>query len=225
MARHVLRAALAAIFVVAAVCGAGAQCAFEHPKKAREFEASLVQAFNGCGDYCGGECSPDTETEGGVPACGPPETFNELVGYPPNGWRWDAAKGQGRVQLKALSAGPVDPLNPPGDTTDLAVLLKMKGVVDDGYPFTQATGDGSLEMIVRMTLDDRDGGDMTTFDFVLNFPFTMMDGKVTLKTTFDAALNLINQAGLPRCSNVEVVWISVIDPNGTAFAREGLFLQ
>jgi len=216
-------APLAAIFVLAAVRGAGAQCAFEHPKKAGKFQASLVSAFTGCGgSYCGDTCPTNAVTEGGIPACKPPETYYQQAGNYQTGWRWDETKGQGQVHLKPLQTGPVDPLNPPGDTGDIAVLLKMKGIVDALGP---ASGNGTLAMVARGTFDDRNDGDMTLIDFPAVFGFTMTGGKVKLKTTVDAALNTLHQPGLPLCSSVEVLNIGVTDANGDTFANAGLFLQ
>ena len=76
-----------------------------------------------------------------------------------------------------------------------------------------------------MTFDDRHAGDMTLVDFPTTVPFTMTGGRVTVKTTLDAVLNTLHQPGLPRCSNVEIIYAGVADPNGDTFATTGLFLQ
>jgi len=93
--RHVLNAVIAALVLayVAVPSTASAQCAFEHPKKAKKFQTSLVQAFHGCSLGFNSCCAPaNTTTEGGVPACKPPE----------------AAKGCGcAVGVPVLAGAPV----------------------------------------------------------------------------------------------------------------------
>ena len=79
------------------------------------------------------------------------------------------------------------------------------------------------ETIVKH-LDDRMNGDMTIVDFPASFPFTMTDGKVSMKTSADAILNGIGQPGLPHCSSLELVYLAINDPAGTQFADVGLFL-
>jgi hypothetical protein len=241
---------LAAVLVVGfAASSANAQCAFEHPKKAGKFQGNFVQAFVSCANVGGN--SPNTNTEGGVPTCKPPETYNEQAGSPPTGWEWDEEKGQGQVQFKASKTPPVNILNPPGDTMDLAVKVKLKGVVYDGGlacssgpnkdatctvdsecpnsvcgPFNIPAGPstGFLATVARATLDDRAGGDMTVTDFPANFPIAMADGKVNTKTSADVLLNGISQPGLPHCTNIETVSITITDENGTTFANVGVFL-
>src|ERR1051326_2933456 len=78
--------AVAAV-VVGASASAHAQCAFQHPKKAKKFQSAFVQAFVSCGNVGGN--SPNTAAGGGAaPACKPPETFNDQAGDPPTGWLW-----------------------------------------------------------------------------------------------------------------------------------------
>jgi len=217
MPRRLLPALASLALVLSAVDEAGAQCAFEHPKKAKKFQSSFTTAFIGCGGYYGD--TPNTTTEGGVPACKPPETFNQQAGYPPNGWTWDELKGQGQVQLKsAVAMAPITPV----DSTDITVKLKLQGVLDNN--FNKGAGNGTLSTVARVTLDDRMNGDMTIVDFPASFPFTMTDGKVSMKTSADAILNGIGQPGLPHCSSLELVYLAINDPAGTQFADVGLFL-
>jgi hypothetical protein len=217
---------------------AQAQCSFEHPKKAVKLQSNLVQAFVSCGNVGGN--SPNTNTEGGVPTCQPPETFNEQQGSPTNGWLWTETKSQGKVAFKAkavctaVSTGttlpacnPASPLNTgPPASADLEVKLDLKAVEDalsaplgDG-----ANGPGSMSTVARATLNDRAGGDMTVIDFPADFPFALVDGKAKLKTSADSLLNAISQPGLPPCSSIEVVSIIIEDENGNGFASMGTFL-
>jgi hypothetical protein len=49
-------------------------------------------------------------------------------------------------------------------------------------------------------------------------------GRANLKTSFDTMLSDINLPGLPACSNVELLFVSVLDPHGDAFASPGIYL-
>lgn len=249
--KKLLLGGFAAILAVGiSASAARAQCAFEHPKKAAKFQSDFVQAFVSCGNTGGN--SPNSTTEGGVPTCKPAATYNEQAGSPPTGWQWNERKAQGQVQFKASKRPPVNVLNPPGDTTDLAVKVKMKGIVYDngsscdgganndafctvasecpagtcvenpGIPAGPTTG--FLATVARATFDDRTGGDMTVVDFPANFPLLVADGKINVKTSADVLLNGISQPGLPHCSNVETVSIMVLDENGNTFANVGVFL-
>jgi hypothetical protein len=209
---------LAAILVVGISASvANAQCAFQHPKSAKQLKSNLIQAFVSCGNPGGN--SPNSTTEGGVPACKPPETYAEQNGSPPGSWTWDELKGKGQVQIKGvkLAKPPVTP----ADSTDLAIQMKIQGVLDsDTVP---AAGNGQLSTVARATFNDRMNGDITVVDFPAGFPFTMVGGKGAIKTTADALLNGISQPGLPHCSSIETVSITITDTNGNTFANLGIW--
>jgi hypothetical protein len=231
MKKHLVIAGAALAFAFIA-SGANAQtstdeCGFEHPKQAKKSQISLVQAFVSCGNPGGN--APNDTTEGGVPSCSPPQTYNQQDGTPPNGWQWDETKGSGTVVFQAAKNKVVSPLNPPDDTADLAVSLKLKGVVDAAGP---ASGPGTLSTLSRATLRDRQGtpgnhGDdvpMTVIDFPAPFGFNLVNGAVNLKTTANTILNGIGQNGLPHCTSIELVDVSVVDENGNRFASIGTLL-
>ncbi len=219
MRRHLLPAMASLALAVCAVDDVQAQCAFEHPKTAKKFQSSFTTAFIPCAGL-GFSNPPNTSTEGGVPACKPPETFNEAFGgFPPTGWTWDETTGQGQVQFKSAVAVP--PITP-ADSMDLTVKLKVKGVLANVGP---ASGPGTLTAIARVTLDDRASGDMTIVDYPAQFPFTLTDGKVSTKTSVDAALNGIPQPGLPHCSSLELLFVAINDSNNNQFASTGIFLK
>jgi len=239
MKRHLLVALAAVLTVGFAASLAQAQCSFEHPKKAVKLQSNLVQAFVSCGNPGGN--SSNTNTEGGVPTCAPPETFNEQAGSPPNGWLWTETKSQGKVSFKAkavctgvstgtsspqlLPCNPASPLNTgPPPSADLEAKLDLKAIEDAGSAGDGANGPGTLSTVARATLDDRAAGDMTVIDFPAGFQFDLVDGKAKLKTSADALLNGIGQPGLPPCSSIEVVSIVVLDENGNGFANMGTFL-
>lgn len=233
MKRHLVVAAAALGFLFIA-SGAHAQatayndttCKFEHPKKAKETRSSLVQAYVSCGNPGGN--APNDTTESGVPSCSPPETFNTQAGTPPNGWHFNFAKGQGDASFKAAKNKLTGPANPTGDTADVAVSLKLSGIIDDAGP---ASGSGTLSTLSRATLRDRQGTSpdqsddvsMTVIDFPAPFPFDLIEGKAKLKTTANVVLNGIGTS-LPHCTSIEVVDLFVSDENGNRFASMGIFL-
>jgi hypothetical protein len=233
---------LAALLAIGFTASAArAQCQFEHPKKARVIESDLVQAFVSCGTVGGNPVN--NTTEGGVPSCSPPETFNEQDGSPCNGWLWDETKSRGNLRFSSTQA-PVavrkdttlpiaqpigGPLSPPG-SKDLFVHMQLHNIIDCTGA---ASGTGTLATVARATLDDRgadgmagtlDDTDMTIVDFPAGFPFTLTEGRTNLKTSADALLNSIGQVSLPSCTSIEVVSVSVLDENGNAFASMGTFL-
>jgi hypothetical protein len=219
MNKHMFVAGAAVLALGFSASYASAQCFSQHPKKAGQLKSSLVQAFVSCNNPGGN--TPNTTTEGGVPACSPPESFHEQAGNPNGGWLWDSAKGKGDVSFKAAKNKAVHPLNPANDTADLAVQLKMSGILNQNGP---AGGSGVLATVARATLEDRMNGPLTVVDFPAGFPITAIAGKISLKTTANALLNGIGQPGLPGCSSIEVVSVNVVDPNGNAFANLGTYL-
>jgi len=231
MKRHLVIAGAALAFAFVA-SGAHAQtstdeCGFEHPKQAKKTQATLVQAFVSCGNVGGNP--PNDTTEGGVNSCSPPETYNQQDGTPPNGWQWDETKASATVVFQAAKNKIVSPLDPPDDTADLAVSLKMKGIVDAAGP---ASGPGTLSTLSRATFRDRQGtpnnhGDdvpMTVIDFPAPFGFGLLNGSINMKTTANTLLNGIGQNGLPKCTSIELVDVAVVDENGNRFADIGTFL-
>jgi hypothetical protein len=220
MNKHIFVAGAAVLALGFSASLASAQCNYEHPKSAKQLKSSLTQAFVSCNNPGGN--TPNATTEGGVPTCAPPQTFHEQNGSPNGGWLWDELKGKGDVTFKAAKNKAVHPLNPPNDTADLAVQLKMSGLLNTLS--APAGGNGTLATVARATLEDRVGGPMTVVDFPAGFPITAVGGKISVKTTANALLNGIGQPGLPGCSNIEVVSVNVVDPNGNAFANLGTFL-
>jgi len=219
------RIALLAAFIVATPATLSAQCAFEHPRKAGKIQASLTQAFVFCSpDGTGsGGVLPNDHTEGGIPACSPPETFGQQAGNYGTAWRFSPLKGTGQVELKTSRAFPPNVLNPPGNSADVDVKLKLHSVFDGLGP---ASGTGHLVLAGRATLDDRVGGDMTIVDFALSAPVSLTSGNAAMKTSIDSMLNdtPLNQPGLPACASLEIFFVAVDDPNGDDFAHAGLYL-
>jgi cysteine-rich repeat protein len=183
--------------------------AFEHPKAAKTYQTSLVQAFVSCGNPGGN--APDRTTEGGVPACGT-ETFNEQGGSPANGWKWDPEKGQGEVKTKATCKG----------ADDISVKVRLKGIVDGGS--MPANTEGAVKVIVRTTVNDPSGGDMTTITLSGQLSLTLANGNGALVSTVGVFLSESGMPDLPNGSSFELEDVQVLDPNGNLFAHPGIFM-
>lgn len=197
-----------------------AQCAFDHPKKAKLIKVTLVQAFIPCGGPGGN--SPNGSTESGFPSCAPPESYVDFYAVG-NGWRWDPASSEGQLQLKSGPNKIVDPLNPPGNTDDVAITLALEGV-HDLIGGGLASGTGLLRLVLRWTMNDRLNGDMTVAEQPFDFYFPLSGGSALLETSVNAFLNGGGQPGLPPCTNLELVSAVVHDENLHQFARAGLWL-
>ena len=205
-------------------------CDVPHPGKSKGGKIGLVQAYFPCDPMYANKT-----TEGGIAACGPPETFHELNGSPSDGVTWDPQDSAGSVQLKPLKKPAcvtigtrlLDPacpggLNPVDDTSDMRVTLKLKGLeMHFGEP---ANGDASLLIALRTTIHDRDNGAMTLTDGAVSFPITITNGKANVKTSLDAGLNYIGQPGLPPCASTEIAGVFVYDQNNDMFASDGAWL-
>jgi hypothetical protein len=218
MRKHMLVAGAAVLALGFNASMVSAQCTFPHPKSAKQLKSSLVQAFVSCGNLGGND--PDDSTEGGFPSCTPPESFNEQAGSPSGGWLWGPS-GKGDVSFKAGKNKVVHPNNPPNDSADLAVQLKLSGLLDENGVVDGSNG--TLFLLARSTLRDRVNGPMTMIDFPFGFPITAINGKINKKTSLNVSLNGIGQPGLPKCTSIEVVDVKVIDPNGNQFAAMGTF--
>jgi len=221
MKKHILVAGAAVLALGFTASMASAQCNYQHPKKAGGLKSSLVQAMVSCNNPGGN--TPNSTTEGGVPTCAPPETFHTQSGSPGGGWLWDPNKGKGDVSFK--SAKNKVP-GQPADSADLAVQLKMGGILQGTtVPSGPANGPGVLATVARATLKDRMNGDMTVVDFPAGFPIQAVNGKISRKTTAnDLLVNTLGQPALPSCSSIEVVSVAVVDPNGDNFATMGSYL-
>ena len=198
-----------------AVGTASAQCpVYQHPAKAKGFSSSLVQAFMPC-------YGSVTLFAGGVPACQPVETFNEMAGSLASGWLWGGKSG-GTVTVSASANKVVnEALNGPF-AADLAVTLKVSGIEDENG-IAEGTN-GTLWTLTRATLNDATVGLATVIDFPAGFPVTVTNGKINLKTSANILLNGLGLPGLASCSTIEVVSIQLLDPNGNPFGVMGTYL-
>lgn len=209
----------------------GATCDVPHPTVSKDVRVSLVQGYVPCDPM-----AADVTTEGGTPACSAPHPYYEdLVGPPGDGWIWGARHNLGTVRLQprakpvCLGTGTDLPpacagaSNPADDTSDVIVTVTIRGVrhLDQAIP---PNGTGSVVITMRGTIDDRVGGPLTMEDVPIVIPFTLQEGKATVKSSFNAALNASGHPGFPACATSEVALITVLDENGTVFGSAGAWL-
>jgi hypothetical protein len=191
--------------------------AYPHPYTAKKVVASLTQAFVSCG-------APNATTETGtVPTCDPAESYHQAAGSPTGGWLW-GPRSRGAITFRASKNKIVNLLNPPGDSVDLLISVKINGIEDENG--ASDGGNGSVATVARATIIDRLADHlMTVIDFPTGFGVTTSHGSIKKRTSATAILNGLSQPALPPCANVEVVSVLVKDPNGNSFANIGTFLN
>lgn len=226
VARRLLLAAVA-LAVVAAPVAAAAQCAFDRPNGSTSysgnFVGTLVRAFVSCNNPGGN--TPNSTGAGGVPSCAPVENYNQQAGSPANGWEFRPGTSYGRVIVKR-STGGVNLPSFPTTTRDAAVTLKLYHIGVAGGP-GYASGFGVLNIVFRATFDDYFSGDMTYIDFPAGFGFQLTgSGSISMTRKLgDYLVQDINQPRFPDCTNLEVVSVTITDPNGNVFATPGVEFQ
>jgi hypothetical protein len=221
---------------------AGAQCAFQHPRKAKKLSMSFVQAFISCdAQTCvggwneGGPCTsdadcpsqppdqsgfcysavPNSSTDIGVASCKAPVTFNEAQGSPANGWLW-GPNSAGSVSFKAAQNKYFP------NTADVQVRIALddienaNGLVD---------GWGWLVPVRRTMFEDRAGGDMTVIDLDLpSFAVHVIGGRARVRTSANEWLNANGFPRVPGCTSLELVRLELRDENYTLFGSPGISL-
>ena len=209
---------LAAVaFVGAGAINASAQCDFNSAGKAKGIKTSLIRSVAACPSAT--FPTFNSSTGGGTPTCAPP--------YEMSTYQFDTSKGKCDFQTKAAVEDPCKFNSVTRACMNLAIKVKCSGILRaDGVTPISAPDDTGwiLQTLSRATLNDEDNGDMT----VLNFPvpiamtepssgkFQTVDGSDTNHILADLGL-----ASLPRCTQVEVVSLTLKDPNNASFAVIG----
>jgi hypothetical protein len=215
---------IALVAALATPTSVGAQCAFDRPFASSSytgaFKSSLVRAFVSCNNP-GGNTPNATTITGTVPTCYPVEDFHEQAGSPAGGWEFHSGTSYGTVTLKrAKGVGPNLSFPPPHLDAAIAVKLYHIGS-SDGPGF--ASGTGSIQVVLRVTTQDYSGADMTVVDFPFGFPISLSSGNgsgYVTKTVGDILFDL-NNPRFTECTSLEVVSVTVRDPNGNVFAVPG----
>jgi hypothetical protein len=201
-----------------AVSPASAQCTYPHGQQsALNGWTRMMQAFVPCGgldcDGTAGAPIANNTTAGGMPSCSPPQTYHQMAGSPAGGWRFDPFTGRARFRLDA-QPGP-----------NVRIRVQVADIRDANSPADAPVGrTASAYMIFRFTFNDA-GTDMTVIDFPLSvpLPITSTSGDGSFDTTMNALLAAIGQPPLAPCTNVELLEITVLDPNSNKFLRPGHF--
>lgn len=185
---------------------AGAQCSFDKPGTAKKMQLEFVAAYPEC------TAPNDTNDNGSMATCSPPAAESL--------YKWGP---KGRIQVKLGQSGnKVEDviLNPPG-TSDVGITVKLLDIQEsDGT--TPATWTGAeLQITARVTCDQTTNGDMTAVDYEAAFPFDVVGGKGTIKTSANVAINADGIPGIPPCCNIDITKLEIEDPSGNPFGRPG----
>jgi hypothetical protein len=208
---------------------ASAQCAF-NVVPAKGVKGSFVRNFAPCP---GTEHGPaNTETEGDTDACSPVTprqidgassefTFNAEGGCT---IQTQAKLVKDCAKLKDSAGEPIG--LQPGSCHVTFVKGKCFGIQDATLVPIGAEDTGwGFATLSRATLDDDTNGDMTVIDFPVTFDFGVpKDGGMKIKANSAQALSSIvgpNNSDLPDCTSIEIVDVTVKDPEGLPFAKLG----
>jgi hypothetical protein len=199
-----------------AAAQADAQCAFDGPAKAKGMKTSLVRSYAGCPSIT--FPAPQSQTETNVPTCAPP--FAHSV------FQFNNKSGKCDFKTSAKLEAPCSNLS--GDNCmNMSVQAKCSGIVaaDGVTPIDGLDNFGAgwaLTTVTRATLNDPGNGDMTVIDFPVQIGFPLASkGKIGFKDNTNEILDRLGLSALPECTQLEVISLSVQDPDGQPFAKIG----
>lgn len=216
---------------------AAAQCGFNAVARARGMTTSLVRAYHVCSATETGGLEINTQTRGGAPACQPVEP--KRLDYRATTYLFDKDKGGCSLRTTARIEKDCSLLkNADGDALGLPAgpchVTYVKGTcrgilqADELTPINSFDDAGwSLATLSRWTINDATNGDMTLIDFPITFYFEDPDdGKIKLESSSAEALAsiLVDTSGpaLPTCTSIEILRLTVKDPQGLPFAVRGV---
>jgi hypothetical protein len=211
---------------------ASAQCAFDIVP-AKGVKGSFVRNMAPCpGTEHPAGPFPNVETEGETDACAPvtPKQVDGLATTYTYG-----PKGGCTIQTQAKLVSDCSELES-SDGTNLGLqsgpchITFVKGKCKDILDATNTpigpldTGWG-FATLSRASLDDDTNHDMTVIDFPVTFSFgDPSNGGMKIKSnSAEALLPLVgpNNSDLPDCTSIEIVDVTIKDPNGLPFAKLG----
>jgi len=212
-----LAATLSTGLVLAAATGVRAQCNFDGSPKAKGGKFSMVRAFAGCP-------SPNAQLGDGTPACAPPETLSY-------NYLFDQKIGSCQFKAKAKREDPCSFNSVTSACVNVSVSVKCKGILhDNGVTKINGVADAGwvVHTLARTTLHDENGGcpgscsEFTTLDFPVDIGMSIpVNGSISVTTDTNHILNDIGRGSFPACSQVELLDLSVHDPQGHPFAVLG----
>lgn len=213
MRKLIILAAVA--FVGASAVGAHAQCNFDGSPKAKGIKTSLVRAYAGCPSIT--FSGPNSFTGGNTPGCSPPYAHSNYV--------FDQKSGSCLFKTKAKKEDPCSFNSVTRPCFNLSLQAKCKGILrDDGVTKINGLADAgwALSTVSRATLDDEDNGDMTIINFPVNIAMSIpANGSISVSGDTNHILSDLGIASLPACGQIEIVSLSLQDPNGNPFAVLG----
>jgi hypothetical protein len=212
----ILLSCAAMLLVLTTAIRSHAQCAFDAPAKAKAIKSSLVRAYASCPGVT--FPSPNTSTMAGVPGCAPPT--------PSSPYELDDAKGSCTVTLKHSVAIPCGDGSETGCST-LRFGLKCAGLEGPGGGELVDTAGWSLGVVFRGTVSSEPGDeDVTALDFPLQLPLPEVKNG-TLKAKIDVGgcgsplICALFELYVAPCAQLEILSLTLRDPDGNAFATLG----
>jgi hypothetical protein len=228
------------VAVVAVICGsavnASAQCRFNAIASAKNQVYHFVRTQMPC---VGTTQNPlgDLVTSGGNPACRGVQPF-ERPDYPvatPYQFRRD---GGCRIRVKAEISQDCSKLKDSrGDSLFLAAepcsnfrfVGRCQGLVGaDGATLLDFITGFRLFAVLRISFNDGAAGDVTLYDFPIQFPFkTVRKGRMKLRQQTAERLQqgFVTprvESALPTCTQVEILRMEILDPISGSLAAAGL---
>jgi len=219
---HFSRLIVSIAIVLAAPSTGHAQCSFDAPAKAKGLKTSLIRAYNPCPSPT--LAAPNTVASSGVPGC------VNFSGAPVarSAFTFDDKKGRCSLKTSAKLESPCS-TGTGIDCSNWTVTAKCSGILglDGATPISG--GAWFLNMVIRMTMNDPDGGDMTVYEFpVYDFPIKLpfdepRRGSMKLRADTTPLLNFWfgPNFALPGCTAIELLSVAIADPGGDIFAVMG----
>jgi hypothetical protein len=214
---------------------AAAQCQFNAIERAKTMKQNFVRAQAPC---IGSTQHPssDIKTTGDTDACLGVESYENVSAGSSTPYQF---RRQGGCKIKAkidalsdcstLTDSDGNSLGLSGACTDITFRGKCTQMVlaDGVTPAHNITG-FQLFTASRASMNDSFSGDLTVFDFPITFKFgTVKNGVMKLKAHTaerlqDSFVTPITESGLPTCTQVELLHLTILDPQGNVFARSGI---
>jgi hypothetical protein len=187
-----------------------AQCAVDGPYKAKGIKTSLIRSFAGCPSAT--FVIPNSQTGTGVPTCAPPFAHSQYEFSRP---------GYCHFSFSAKLMDPCPALGP-SPCTITTIHVYCTGILDPGGSTLTNTSGWVMSMVLRMTLDDPDNGDMTVIDAPVRVGLpAAVDGRFSLLADLPTLQPTLGLSALPACSQLELVHATLQDPDGNPFAKLG----
>ena len=199
---------------------------------AKGVDLDMVRAFKSCP----GTEVPGLVAEGGAPACTPVvpgeswwDTETTFYKFGPKGRCRGRASSEIVSDCSTVTGQDGMPLGLDANPCHVfTVRADCRGILSsDGVTPISASDDGwTLHMLMRASIEDPSGGEMTVIDVPVSFQFGRPhDGRLSLRgTSAEALLPFvgIHDADIPPCANIEFNYFGIYDPRRLVFARPGV---